>query len=122
MAELARVAAAEIAINAQARGIAGSPDLIVQDLTLGAANLASGGVLAIGTGGHLRVQGAVRLTGRSGQGGLTLSAGRALEIVAGAGLIDISDGARKRDGAGKSVAVRVDLCWARTIKKKKKKR
>src|SRR3546814_8299965 len=70
MAELARVAAAEIAINAQARGIAGSPDLIVQDLTLGAANLASGGVLAIGTGGHLRVQGAVRLTGRSGQGGL----------------------------------------------------
>src|SRR3546814_4304560 len=79
-------------LNAQARGIAGAPDLIVQDLTLGAANLASGGVLAIGTGGHLRVQGAVRLTGRSGQGGLTLSAGRALEIVAGAGLIDISDG------------------------------
>src|SRR3546814_11225167 len=64
MAELARVAAAEIAINAQARGIAGSPDLIVQDLTLGAANLASGGVLAIGTGGHLREIGRASVRGR----------------------------------------------------------
>jgi len=90
-AELMRIAAAGIAVNAPARGIAGTPDIIVQDLTLGTANLASGGVLMIGTGGHLRVQGAVRLTGRSGQGGVTLSAGRALEIIAGPGLIDISD-------------------------------
>ncbi|KEQ51598.1 Adhesin HecA family protein [Sphingobium chlorophenolicum] len=91
-AELGRVVAADLAINAAARGVAGSPDIIVQDLTVGTANLASGGVLAIGTSGHLRVQGAVRLTGRSGQGGLALAAGQALEIIAGPGLIDISDG------------------------------
>ncbi|WP_336950660.1 histidine kinase [Sphingobium aromaticivastans] len=91
-AELARIAAADLAINAPARGVSGTPDLIVQDLTLGTANLAGGGVLAIGTSGHLRVQGAVRLMGRTGQGGLTLSAGQALEVVAGPGLIDISDG------------------------------
>ena len=91
-AELARVTATQIAFNAPARSVAGSPDIIVQDLTLGAANLASGGMLTIGTSGHLRVQGAVRLIGRSGQGGLALTAGRRLEIIAGAGLIDISDG------------------------------
>ncbi|PJG46187.1 histidine kinase [Sphingobium sp. LB126] len=89
-AELARAAAGNIAIDAPSRGTA-TPDLIVQDLTLGAANLASGGTLSIGTGGRLRVQGALRLTGRSGQGGLALSAGQALEIIAGPGLIDISD-------------------------------
>ncbi|UZW57583.1 histidine kinase [Sphingobium sp. JS3065] len=91
-AELARVAAADLAIDVPARGVAGTPDVIVQDLTIGTANLPSGGVLSIGTGGHLRVQGAVRMTGRSGQGGLTLSAGQALEVVAGPGLIDIGDG------------------------------
>ncbi|WP_176594512.1 histidine kinase [Sphingobium sp. EM0848] len=89
-AELARVVADNIAINAPSHGT-GTPDLIVQDLTLGTANLASGGVLSIGTSGRLRVLGAVRLTGRSGQGGLALSAGQAMEIVAGPGLIDISD-------------------------------
>ncbi|SCW87568.1 filamentous hemagglutinin family N-terminal domain-containing protein [Sphingobium faniae] len=89
-AELARVAAGNITIDAPSHGT-GTPDLVVQDLTLGTANLASGGVLAIGTDGRLRVQGALRLTGRSDGGGLTLSAGQALEIVAGPGLIDISD-------------------------------
>src|SRR3546814_14369481 len=105
MAELARVAAAEIAINAQARGIAGSPDLIVQDLTLGAANLASGGVLAIGTGGHLRVQGTVRLTGRAGPSGMTISAGRAMEAVAGRGSHDNSKDER-REGKEEGVTGR----------------
>ncbi|WDA34951.1 beta strand repeat-containing protein [Sphingobium sp. YC-XJ3] len=91
-AELARVAAADIAIGAPARGVAGSPDIVVRDLTLGTANLPGGGLLTIGAGGHLRVEGAVRLTGRSGQGGLILSAGQMLDIVAGPGSIDISDG------------------------------
>ncbi|WP_375195940.1 beta strand repeat-containing protein [Sphingobium sp.] len=90
-AELARVFANNLTINAGRQPVAGAPDLIVQDMTLGTGNLAAGGLLTLATSGRLRVQGAVRLSGRSAQGGLTLSAGQALEIVAGAGLIDVSD-------------------------------
>ncbi|WP_313801302.1 histidine kinase [Sphingobium sp.] len=91
-ADLARAAAANIAIDAPARGVAGTPDIVLQDLTIGTANLPGVGALTIGTSGRLRVQGTLRLTGRSGQGGLALSAGQALEVIAGSGLIDISDG------------------------------
>jgi hypothetical protein len=90
-AELARVFANNLTINAGRQPVAGTPDLIMQDMTLGTGNLAAGGLLTFATSGRLRVQGAVRLAGRSAQGGLTLSAGQALEIVAGAGLIDVSD-------------------------------
>jgi hypothetical protein len=83
-AELGRVSAGDIAIGA-------GGDVIVRDLTIGTGMLASGGVLSIGTPGLLRVQGAVALTGRSGQGGLTLSAGQAVQVIAGQGSIDISD-------------------------------
>lgn len=83
-AELGRVSAAELAIGA-------SGDVIVGDLTVGTATLAGGGVMSIETPGLLRVQGAVAMTGRSGQGGLTLSAGQAVQVIAGQGSIDVRD-------------------------------
>ncbi|WP_028056160.1 beta strand repeat-containing protein [Sphingobium bisphenolivorans] len=90
-AEIARVAAANIALQAPRQGIAGTPDLIVRDLTLGTA-LAGGGTLSLSTSGRLRVEGALRLTGRTGQGGATLSAGEAIEVISGAGLVELTDG------------------------------
>ncbi|WP_242128296.1 histidine kinase [Sphingobium sp. Sx8-8] len=89
--ELARVLAGNLTISAARQAVPGSPDLIVQNLTLGTGNLAAGGVLTLATAGRLRVQGALALTGRSGQGGVTLTAGEVLEIIAGAGSIDVSD-------------------------------
>lgn len=83
-AELGRVAAGAIAINA--------PGIIVRDWTIGTANLPGGGVLTMTTPGTLRIEGAVRMTGVSGQGGLTLSAGNGIEVIAGPGLIDLGNG------------------------------
>lgn len=83
-AELGRVTAADLTIGA-------TGDVIVRDLTVGTGVLAGGGVMSIETPGLLRVQGAVAMTGRSGQGGLTLSAGQAVQVIAGQGSIDIRD-------------------------------
>ena len=83
-AELGRVSAADIAIN-------GAGDVVLRDLTIGTAMLPGGGVMSIGAAGLLRVQGAVAMTGRTGVGGLTLTAGEALEVIAGLGSISISD-------------------------------
>lgn len=90
-AELARVAGGAITIGAPRRGVAGTPDIIIRDLTVGTANLPGAGVLTITTPGRMRVAGALRLTGRSAQGGLTLSAAEALEVIAGPGSIDLGD-------------------------------
>ncbi|GLV30616.1 hypothetical protein TomTYG75_31310 [Sphingobium sp. TomTYG75] len=84
-AELGRVSAGGIAI-------AGAGDVAVRDLTIGTNVLPGGGVMGIGAAGLLRVQGAVAMTGRTGDGGLTLTAGDALEVIAGLGSIAISDG------------------------------
>lgn len=84
-AELGRVSAGGIAI-------AGAGDVAVRDLTIGTNVLPGGGVMSIGAAGLLRVQGAVAMTGRTGDGGLTLTAGDALEVIAGLGSIAISDG------------------------------
>ena len=84
-AELGRVSAGGIAIT-------GAGDVAVRDLTIGTNVLPGGGVMSIGAAGLLRVQGAVAMTGRTGAGGLTLTAGDALEVIAGLGSITISDG------------------------------
>ncbi|WP_449469538.1 beta strand repeat-containing protein [Sphingobium chungangianum] len=84
-AELGRVSAGGIAI-------AGAGDVAVRDLTIGTNVLPGGGVMSIGAAGLLRVQGAVAMTGRTGDGGLTLTAGDALEVIAGLGSVAISDG------------------------------
>ena len=83
-AELGRVSAGGIAI-------AGAGDVVVRDLTISTAMLPGGSVMRIGAAGLLRVQGAVAMTGRTGVGGLTLTAGEALEVIAGLGSISISD-------------------------------
>ena len=84
-AELGRVSAGRIAI-------AGAGDVAVRDLTIGTNVLPGDGVMSIGAAGLLRVQGAVAMTGRTGDGGLTLTAGDALEVIAGLGSISVSDG------------------------------
>ncbi|QPI74705.1 histidine kinase [Sphingobium sp. Cam5-1] len=84
-AELGRVSAGGIAI-------AGAGDVAVRDLTIGTNVLPGDGVMSIGAAGLLRVQGAVAMTGRTGVGGLTLTAGDALEVIAGLGSVAISDG------------------------------
>lgn len=84
-AELARVAASDI-------GMAGAGDIFVRDLTIGTAILPAAGTLSIATPGRLRVEGALRMTGRSGQGGLSLSAGQRLEVIADTGLVEVTDG------------------------------
>ena len=83
-AELGRVSAGGIAI-------AGAGDVAVRDLTISTAMLPGGSVMRIGAAGLLRVQGAVAMTGRTEFGGLTLTAGEALEVIAGLGSISISD-------------------------------
>ena len=83
--EMARVTAADIAI-------AGASDIILRDVTVGLGLMPAGGVLSIGAAGQLRVEGAVRMTGRSGQGGLSLSAGQRLALIADSGSIALSDG------------------------------
>lgn len=84
-AELARVSAADIAIF-------GAGDVVVRDVTIGTNILPGSGLLSIGAAGLLRVQGAVAMTGRTGTGGLTLTAGDALEVIAGLASIAVSDG------------------------------
>ena len=84
-AELGRVSAADIAI-------VGAGDVVLRDLSVGTGILPGSGLLSIGAAGLLRVQGAVAMTGRTGTGGLTLTAGEALEVIAGLGSIAISDG------------------------------
>lgn len=84
-AELGRVSATDIAIN-------GVGDVVLRDLTIGTAMLPGGSMMSIGAAGLLRVQGAVAVTGRTGVGGLTLTAGEALEVIAGLGSISVSDG------------------------------
>lgn len=90
-AELGRVAAGNISVNALGQGVSGSPNIFLRDLTVGTGTLASGGVLTISTPGTLRVDGAVGMTGLSGQGGLILTAGNAIEVIAGSGAIDLRD-------------------------------
>jgi hypothetical protein len=90
-AELGRIAAGNISINALGQGISGSPNVFLRGLTVGTGTLVSGGVLTIATPGTLRVDGAVGMTGLSGQGGLHLSAGNAIEVIAGSGSIDLRD-------------------------------
>jgi hypothetical protein len=104
-AELGRVSAGDIAIDA-------AGDVIVRDLTIGSGVLASGGVLSIASPGLLRVQGAVALTGRSGQGGLALSAGQAVQVIAGQGSIDISDG---NGGLGGVLSIDAPSIYAATL-------
>ncbi|WEK44044.1 MAG: hypothetical protein P0Y64_04215 [Candidatus Sphingomonas colombiensis] len=84
-AEIARVAAGNISIVGSNAGV------IVRDLTIGTNVLPGTGVLSISTPGRLSVEGALAMTGRTGQGGLTLSAGDTLAVVAGAGSIDLRD-------------------------------
>lgn len=91
-AEFGQITAGNIVIEAPALGMTGAPDIHVRDLTVTPANLATGGMLTIATPGRLRVEGALRMTDVAGQGGLTLSAGNALEVIAGPGLVDLRDG------------------------------
>ncbi|MBH1998920.1 MAG: histidine kinase [Sphingomonadaceae bacterium] len=81
-AELGRVTASNIAI-------AGAGDIIMRDLTIGTAMLPSDGTFSVSTQGRLRVDGALRMTGRTGQGGMNLSAGQAMEVIVGVGSIDL---------------------------------
>ncbi len=91
-AELARVFANDIAIVAPALGSANTPSVFVRALTLGTATLPGGGTLSITTPGSMQVEGTVQLTGRTATGGLALSAGETLAVIAGLGAIDINDG------------------------------
>ncbi|WP_340266027.1 histidine kinase [Sphingobium mellinum] len=84
-AELARVSAANMLIS-------GAGDIVVRDLSVGATMLPGAGVLSILTHGRLRVEGALRVTGRTGQGGLSLSAGQRIEVIADTGFIELNDG------------------------------
>ncbi|HKT77070.1 MAG TPA: histidine kinase, partial [Sphingobium sp.] len=84
-AELARVAAGSMLIS-------GAGDIMVRDLTIGTAVLPAAGVLSIVSPGRLRVEGALRMTGPSGLGGLSLAAGQRIEVIANTGFIDLSDG------------------------------
>lgn len=84
-AELARVSAANMLLS-------GAGDIVVRDLTVGATMLPGAGVLSIHTPARLRVEGALRMTDRSGQGGLSLSAGQRIEVIGDTGFIDLSDG------------------------------
>lgn len=90
--ELARIFADNISIVAPALGSASTPSVFVRALTLGTATLPGGGMLSITTPGSMQVEGAVQLTGRTATGGLALSAGETLAVIAGLGSIDINDG------------------------------
>lgn len=103
-AELARVAAVDIAI-------AGAGDVVVRDVTIGTNILPGSGLLSIGAAGLLRVQGAVAMTGRTGTGGLTLTAGDALEVIAGLGSIAVSDG---NGGLGGALTLEAPSIYAAT--------
>jgi hypothetical protein len=104
-AELGRMSAGDIAVDA-------GGDVIVRDLTIGTGVLASGGTFNITSPGLLRVQGAVALTGRSGQGGLSLSGGQAVQVIAGQGSIDISDA---NGGLGGVLSIDAPLIYAATL-------
>ena len=84
-AELGRVTAADIAV-------AGAGDVIIRDLTIGTGTLPGTGLFSVSSAGRMRVEGALAMTGRAGQGGLNLTAGQVLEVIAGSGSIDLRDG------------------------------
>ena len=107
--EIGRLAARNISVTAgrvdalqqTSLGSARAPDVFVRGFTLNAgANgvLASDGTLTIATPGKLRVEGAVQINGLAATGGLSISAGEALEVIAGAGSIDLRDGNKALGG------------------------
>lgn len=83
--EVAQLSAANLTVE-------GAGDLIVRDLTVGATVLPGGGVMTLSAANGLRVEGALRMTGRTGTGGLTLVAGQAVTVVTDSGLVDLRDG------------------------------
>lgn len=83
-----RVAAAQ----STAFGSSRAADVSVRDFTVTAGqtgNIASNGTFSILSTGKVRVQGAVRFTGLAPQGGLTINAQEAVEVIAGNGLVDL---------------------------------
>lgn len=98
-AEFARLFANGISIAAPrvagaTPGLGGTADLIVRDLTVSGGatgNLPATGLLSLATPGSIRVEGALALRGFAG-GGLAVTAGDTLSVIAGAGSIDLSSG------------------------------
>ncbi|RVT43610.1 beta strand repeat-containing protein [Sphingobium algorifonticola] len=80
------------AAQSTAFGSSRAADVSVRDFTVTAGatgNIASTGTFSIVSTGKVRVQGAVRFTGLAPQGGLTINAQEAVEVIAGSGLIDL---------------------------------
>ncbi|WP_336957864.1 hypothetical protein [Sphingobium aquiterrae] len=101
--EIARLFAGSIAVAAPrvaalsgaSLGSTRAPDVVIGSFTLNAGSggaIGQNGTLTIATPGKLRVNGDVRITGLGAQGGLTLAADEALEVIAGSGTIDLRDG------------------------------